>query len=571
MPKKGRLKLRREVKNNMKKIKLNNKIEMDIQELMRSKLLIQANSGGGKSWTVRRIIEQSHGMIQQIIIDPEGEYANLREKYDFILAGKGGDIPAEPRHAEVLARKLLEHNTSAIIDLYELHPQERKHFVRLFLNAMLNAPKELQHACIVVIDEAHVFAPESGQSEATDAMIGLAATGRKRQFSAIYATQRISKLHKDVAAECNNKLVGRTGLDIDQKRAGDDLGFRTNEQRHDLRNLETGEFYAYGPAISRDVIKFKIGDVNVRPPKANQVFKIPKANSKIKDILKKLGDIPAEAKKELNTIAELKAEIVTLKRDKATSNVPLTSVNNEKIIAEAVKVALNAQELIFWEERNGWLKQIENWFSIIEGIGKTMIEFKKKSGNIIDVYKPDYKKMTDHVQIKSVPMNQKIIMDNGTPKVITGGALRMLRILVSRSPIKLTKTQLATFSQMKSSSGTYGTYLSLLKTNGLIIQEGDLISATQEGISYLGESPTAPLTTEEVINLWRQNLTGGAKRMFDVLVNIYPQSIPRHDLGDAVQMTSSSGSFGTYISTLKSNGLIEIRGQEIKLSDNIFI
>src|SRR5689334_16314253 len=30
-----------------------------------TRLLIQANSGGGKSWLIRRLLEQSHGKVQQ--------------------------------------------------------------------------------------------------------------------------------------------------------------------------------------------------------------------------------------------------------------------------------------------------------------------------------------------------------------------------------------------------------------------------------------------------------------------------------------------------------------------------
>src|SRR3990167_862524 len=117
------------------KIALNSKVKIDLPRLLESRLLIQANSGGGKSWAIRRILEQSHGKVQQIILDPEGEFSTLREKFDYVLCAKDADVPAEPRSAALLARKLLELNVSAIVDLYELPPQERKRFVRLFLEA----------------------------------------------------------------------------------------------------------------------------------------------------------------------------------------------------------------------------------------------------------------------------------------------------------------------------------------------------------------------------------------------------------------------------------------------------
>src|SRR5258708_5871117 len=124
---------------------INNDVSINLPKLIESRLLVQANSGGGKSWLIRRLLEQSHGKVQQIVLDPEGEFKTLREKYDYILAGKDADAPVETRSAALLARKVLELKASIIIDLYELHPQERKRFVKLFLDALINSPKELWH------------------------------------------------------------------------------------------------------------------------------------------------------------------------------------------------------------------------------------------------------------------------------------------------------------------------------------------------------------------------------------------------------------------------------------------
>lgn len=252
----------------MSMVSINDTFSIDLPTLIDTRLLVQANSGGGKSWLLRRLLEQSHGKVQQIIIDLEGEFSTLREKYDYILATKEGDTAAEPRSAALLAKRLLELHVSAIIDLYELSHQERKHFVRLFLTAMINAPKGLWHPCLVIIDEAHVFAPQAGQSEAMESVIDLATRGRKRGYCAVLATQRLSKLHKDAVAEMNNKLIGRTGLDIDRKRAAEELGFTTKEDAISLRNLAPGEFYAFGPTMSETVEKITVGPVETSHPKA---------------------------------------------------------------------------------------------------------------------------------------------------------------------------------------------------------------------------------------------------------------------------------------------------------------
>ena len=46
-------------------------IPIDLNKIIKGRALFQANSGGGKSYIVRKFLEESHGIVQQIIIDPE--------------------------------------------------------------------------------------------------------------------------------------------------------------------------------------------------------------------------------------------------------------------------------------------------------------------------------------------------------------------------------------------------------------------------------------------------------------------------------------------------------------------
>src|SRR5512141_2949971 len=151
-------------------------VSMDLDPLLRTRLLIQANSGKGKSWLLRRIAEQLFGKVQVIIIDPEGEFATLREHFDYVLVGKGGETAAHPRIAAMTAQRILELRACAVCDLYEMKPSERHAYVKNFLDALTDAPKSLWHPMVVILDEAHVYCPEkgAGESEASEAVIGIA-------------------------------------------------------------------------------------------------------------------------------------------------------------------------------------------------------------------------------------------------------------------------------------------------------------------------------------------------------------------------------------------------------------
>jgi hypothetical protein len=273
----------------------------------------QANSGGGKSYTLRKIIEEAFGKVQIILLDIEGEFATLREQHDFFLIGStehGADLPISLNIASVLPKRLLELQASTILDMSELKAHERILFVKRFLEALVNVPKDLWQPVVIVLDEAHIFCPQKEKCESAGAVIDLASRGRKRGQCLWAATQRISKLNKDVAAECNNKLIGRAILDVDMKRAAEEIGFTTKEDIRSLRELGPGEFFAFGPALARGVNKIRIDSVRTTHPKVgHRILQSPTpAPIKIRELIGKLADLSEEAEQKEMTLDDLKRD-----------------------------------------------------------------------------------------------------------------------------------------------------------------------------------------------------------------------------------------------------------------------
>ena len=60
--------------------RLRSSVDVDVPRLVQSRLLVNANSGGGKSQTVRRLLERTHGQVPHHVLDPEGEFHTLRER-----------------------------------------------------------------------------------------------------------------------------------------------------------------------------------------------------------------------------------------------------------------------------------------------------------------------------------------------------------------------------------------------------------------------------------------------------------------------------------------------------------
>src|SRR5947209_13482968 len=476
---------------------LNQSVSLDLPTLLDTRLLVQANSGGGKSWVLRRLLEQSQGKVQQIVIDLEGEFATLREKYDYVLAGKEGDTPAEPRSAHLLAKKLLELNVSAIIDLYELHYQDRKQFVRIFLESMINAPKHLWHPCLVVIDEAHKFCPEKEQSEASSAVIDLATLGRKRGYCAILATQRLSKLHKDAAAECNNKLIGRTTLDVDMKRASEELGFTTKDQAIALRNLAAGEFYAFGPAISPTVQKITIGEVQTTHPKAGARLLAQRTtppSEAMKKIVSELHDLPQAAEEEAKTIEALREEVTTLKRQLAQKHHDPQKAGSSKEVENAVKTALQRQHQTFAKEKQQLQARIEQLTQGLQTIVNTVHPLLTSSPAL---------------QGEQHELGQRDSPEQtGATDLTAAGTI--LAVLRKRDPMVFTKGDLATLLPSSVRVHAYGLFLRILEEKGLITITGNRVALTQAGRNPSPTLLTEVEKAERTLAVWKRKLPPGA-------------------------------------------------------------
>jgi hypothetical protein len=107
------------------------KLEIDLPTLVDTRLLIQVNSGDGKSWLLRLVAERAG--IQTIVLDNEGSLRACAKQLPCYWW-----MPTEicrPIHA--MRRSWPDDYWSttfpAVVDLYELKLPERRRFVKLFL------------------------------------------------------------------------------------------------------------------------------------------------------------------------------------------------------------------------------------------------------------------------------------------------------------------------------------------------------------------------------------------------------------------------------------------------------
>lgn len=557
-------------------------VVVNVERLIASRMLVQANSGAGKSRALRQQLEETHGRVQHIVLDPEGEFSTLRERFPYVLAGRDGDVQAHPKTARLLCRKLMELGASAVLDLYDLPLADRREFVKLFLLELMALPRSLWRPLLVVIDEAHVFCPErgSGEAQSTEAVITLCTQGRKRGYCAVLATQRISKLHKDAAAELLNKLVGRTGLDVDVKRAGDELGF-DKEQRQELKTLEPGEFFAYGPAISQSVVRVRTGDVTTSHPEAGKVGAAPPPPSAaVKRVLAEFGDLTQQAVEEARTIADLEKRNRELTAQLRRAEKGGGERVVEKPIVDQVAIDRAVQRAIADAARDTERRDRERG-KVANRIASVL---DKRGGNLKDIGQAIVMAGADLANLytgsndngthgpapvrTSTPVAERprLTQSLRSPVVATAEGVtlpqqRILNALASLHDLGLDvvqKSNVAVFADQSPTSSGFANNLGALRSAGLIdYPQGGFVALTDAGRAIAEGMSIESL--RQLHAAWERKLSRPQWAILAPLIEAYPSPIEREQLAEHADQSPTSSGYANNLGSLRSLGLIDYR------------
>src|SRR5690606_18204246 len=156
---------------------------LDLEELLATRLLVQGNSGSGKSHLLRRLLEQSAQWVQQCIVDPEGDFVTLADLYGHVV------VDAARTEAELtrIAGRIRQHRVSVVLNLEGLDVEQQMRSAAACLGGLFDAERDYWYPMLVVVDEAQLFAPAAA-GEVSDearklslgAMTNLMCRGRKR-------------------------------------------------------------------------------------------------------------------------------------------------------------------------------------------------------------------------------------------------------------------------------------------------------------------------------------------------------------------------------------------------------
>ncbi len=325
------------------------KAELDLQELITGRTLLCSISRFGKSWTARRIVEEIFGKTLVVIIDVEGEYATLRDRFPFLIIGK--DIPLVPESAEFMADQVLEHDLSVIIDGSDpqLDIAAFQEFLARFIDRFIAIETTARKPALWVLEEADELAPETGiaRSICLGQIRKLVKKGGKRGIGTMILTQRPAFVSKFVISQCSNRMIGRTewpdDLAILRKFARIPGKFADPESKdaHALKNLEKGQFFISGDFISTDQI-VKVGPVSTRHLGSTPEI-VPPAPKELAAMLAQLSEkLPAIIEEKLAPAVPKVAEIEARLKEKVEAQWQARVARKEKELS-SIKARMEAK------------------------------------------------------------------------------------------------------------------------------------------------------------------------------------------------------------------------------------
>lgn len=538
-------------------------MELDVERLIGSHACIVANSGGGKSGLIRRLLEVTHGRVQHIVLDVEDEFYTLREHFDYVIAGgDDGDAPATVANAPGLARAALEHGFSLIAQINDLG-DDAPAFVGAFLDSLMSAPRELWRPLLVVIDETQRFAPVTGSTEATAGVKALVQRGRKRGFTGIFASLALSEINPRLRGLVNNWMLGRVGQSLDRDTMARQLGFRpSSDEARGLQALEPRTFWGFGPALTPIPTLFRVSDVETTPVRPGQAkVPTPPPPEALRAILQGLAKVevpsdpkgPADARDEFKSddaLHEAEVQIGYLQADVARLTAELAKWREKAERQDAgIRKAVSALGYVSFDE----LDQREADAGL-------------KLANATIVERKPLLAPPPRREERAAPPKAPRPASGAAPIRADGEAATLPKPLQKIVDAVAWWTafgiadprahQVAYIAGYASTSGTWDTYRSRLRSQGLIDIGGGRIRLTEAGAA-VANGPLAVPTVEELHAAVREKLATPLQKFLDVLLRRYPNTVTSAEWASEAGYEPSSGTADTYRSRIMSLDLAE--------------
>lgn len=520
---------------------------------------ILAKRGAGKSNAAVVLAEQMHDAgLPWVAVDPKGDWWGVRSDQAgtgpglpvLVLGGRHGDVPLEPTAGALVADLIAEQRLTSVVDVSLMSKTEARRFLADFAERLYQANADPLH---VFAEEAHEYIPQrvdAGAARMVGAWEKLVKWGRTHGLGVTLITQRSASLNKDVLTQVETLIALRTTGPQDQAqiKAWVDEHESGAAMIAQLRKLANGEAFVLSPQWLELDEPLRVRFHRRRTfdsgatPKAGEQRVTPRSFAEV--------DLAALKEAMAETIERAKADDPKALRARIRD---LEQQLAERPAAEPERVEV----AVIGDEQLRDLRAIAlDLVTATAGITKELsaISTQTPLPSRPEANAGDRRAAAPAQRPAQRPRTPAPAAGQGTDVQLRAGAHRMVEALGRMAPLRLTKGQWGTVARLKTSGGTWSTYLSDIRRAGLLDENQAGYTLTDAGFDYLGGRPE-PMTAAELQDHYRTILRSGAVKMLDALLDAYPGGLTRDQLGAATDLSTAGGTFSTYLSDLVRNGL----------------
>lgn len=245
----------------MSVLNLGPELTVPLDEVVGQCVAILGIRGSGKSNTAGVIFEEllaAHFPLS--LVDTDGEYFGLKEKYEVLVVGRGDHADVELGMATVgeVANLSLREGVPVILDVSDMLGPEREAVLFGYLTQVWSLAGRLRTPYMIGVEECHEFIPQGVRTPLKDVIARIALRGRKRGLGAVVISQRSAKVEKDVLTQAGMLFLHRVVHEADMRVYGELLPWRKIEAKDIVSKLEVGEcIFIAGPAAQKVRIRVR--------------------------------------------------------------------------------------------------------------------------------------------------------------------------------------------------------------------------------------------------------------------------------------------------------------------------
>jgi hypothetical protein len=554
---------------------------------------IVATRGAGKSSTSAVMIEEGIAAgVQVVVLDRTGVYWGLRSSKSgtgpglgiYVLGGPHGDVPLEPHAGVLIANLVVDSGHSFVLDLSDFSKTAAVKFSADFLERLYDRKARARTTLMLVIDEAHFYAPQSPRggfkgdgARLMGAMEDVVGQGRSRGLGVVLTTQRTQALNKAVLDLLETLLVMRMLSPrareavrdwIKEKHEDDELGVIAS-----LESLPTGTAWVWSPL--RGILQ----KIAVRRIKTFDSYATPKpGETRLEPTKRKELDLAALGKQMEQTVertkqndpAELKKRIRELERRATIAPAVIErpgeqqTVEVEKIVEVEVAPFTSAALAPMWalidtsraalDEAAGKLLDLEKTIDALPVAGTVS---SAERAPVAKTVAPPPRRETAVAHSAGRPARDTPARSADDDDVKLGKGERKVLEVLAEYPEGRTQNELAFLAGYSAKASTVGVILANLRRAGLV-EPGQPIRSTMEGLEAAGGARERP-TGQALLNEWlgHPRMGEGERRVLLTLIEAAPHALSHEDLAERTGYSPSASTLGVILSKLRKLGLVE--------------